>query len=413
MDLKASLPEKARLLLKLKEGGFSVPNFIYLPSEDFENGRFEALETYLENHRESFKVIARSAHPLEEFYRGGTFDSIETYADVSGIVYARKRMIKNVRTHRQLAILRQRRFNKAPEIDPNQLGIIVMPFIDGSNVMAKRIGPHWEFGYCRDRIHKVQSDPFITRTPHDRRLLEISEKIEAYLGFRCEIEYILSRENDIHVVQAKDISRIEVLEFKESERPLKLDGIRRLRKRRNYRERPVYLMDNRRVYMEVIGVCEEMLAGKTPPADGLAAALEIVRRYEEDLTAFALAHQRFAVMDLAEHVPEELYHMANHYLEELPDQQKALSAALYRNLYQCDMFLAESDTLLSKDRIRVNLSSHDAYGINSVRNPLWTVYWQGGRHAQAVKEIRQKGFRTGDTIAIEINAEEKPLVFRL
>jgi hypothetical protein len=411
--MNPSLPEKARLLQKLRDGGFNVPDFIYIPSDDFDNARFSALESYLENHRESFKVIARSAHPLEEFYKGGTFDSIETYADVSGIVYARKRMIKNVLANRQLAILRQRRFNNAPEIDPDQLGVIVMPFIDGSNVMAKRIGRHWEFGYCRDRIHKVQSDPFITRTPHDRRLLEISEKIEAYLGFRCEIEYVLSRENDIHVVQAKDISRVEILEFKESERPLKLDGIRRIRKHRNYRERPVYLMDNRRVYMEVIGVCEEMLAGKTPPAEALPVALELVHRYEEELIAFALAHQRFAVIDLAEHIPEELYHMANHYLEELPDEQKALSAALYRNLYQCDMFLAESDTMICKDRIRVNLSSHDAYGINTVRNPLWTVFWHGGRHEQVVKEIRQRGFRTGDTIAIEIDAEEKPLVFRL
>jgi hypothetical protein len=58
------------------------------------------------------------------------------------------------------------------------------------------------------------------------------------------------------VVQAKDISNIEILELKESERSLKLDGVRRIRKQRNYRERPVFVMDNRVVYMDIIGICE-------------------------------------------------------------------------------------------------------------------------------------------------------------
>jgi hypothetical protein len=60
----------------------------------------------------------------------------------------------------------------------------------------------------------------------------------------------------------------------------------------------------------------------------------------------------------------------------------------------------------------MNLCSHDAYGIDTVRNPLWSVYWQTGRHTQIVKAFRRMGFKTGDTIAIEIDAEEKPMVFR-
>jgi hypothetical protein len=407
-----NLPEKAGLLRKLRNNKFNVPDFIYIAAEDFRNNNFGALEEFLKSHRESFKVIARSAHPLEQFYKGGTFDSLETYADVSGILYARKRMIKNAATSRGLSIRRQQKFNNAPEMDPGELGVIVMPFIEGSSVMAKLLRKQWEFGYCRNRVQKVQSDPFITKTPHDRRLLELSKSIQEFLGFRCEIEYIISEDNEIHVVQAKDISNIEILELKESERSLKLDGIRRIRKQRNFRERPVYVMDNRSVYVDIISICEEMLSGGAEPVPGLQDIVGIIRSHEQALEVFALTHHRFAVLDLAEHVPDEMYHVANHYLEEMPDLQKQISAVLYENLYRCDMFLAEADTLLSKDRIRINLCSHDAYGIDTVRNPIWSVYWQSGRHTQIVKAFRRMGFKTGDTIAIEIDAEEKPMVFR-
>ena len=112
------LPEKARLLAQIRKGGFDVPDFIFVPADDFANQNFNELEVFLENHRESFKVIARSAHPQEEFFKGGTFDSLETYADLAGIQYARKRMIAFAQTSKKLAIQRQQKFNNAPEIDP-------------------------------------------------------------------------------------------------------------------------------------------------------------------------------------------------------------------------------------------------------------------------------------------------------
>ena len=64
-----------------------------------------------------FKVIARSAHPQEEYFKGGTFDSLETYADVAGIEYARNRIITFGKTAKQLSIMRQQEFNHAPEVD--------------------------------------------------------------------------------------------------------------------------------------------------------------------------------------------------------------------------------------------------------------------------------------------------------
>ena len=150
-QMEALIPEKARLLDRLKQGKFNVPDFIYVPAFDFKNRHFEPLNTFLRDYQDSYKVIARSGHPLEQYYRGGTFDSLETYADVAGILYARKRIINSAKTARRLSFLRQQKFNNAPELDLDELGVIVMPFITGTSVMAKKLGNHWEFGYSGNR----------------------------------------------------------------------------------------------------------------------------------------------------------------------------------------------------------------------------------------------------------------------
>jgi hypothetical protein len=411
--MKNTLPEKARLLKQLQEKKFNIPDFIFVSAADFRNSNFKDLEVFLEHHRESFKVIARSGHPQEEFFKGGTFDSLETYADVAGIQYARKKIINLAKTAKHLTIKRQQRFNNAPEIKMEDMGVIVMPFIYGTSVMAKMIGEYWEFGYCRDRSHKVLRDPYITNTPHDRRLIDLSQKIQECLGHRCEIEYVVSEAGEIYVVQAKDISHIEVLEQKESERSIKLDGLHRVRKRRSHRERPVYVMDNKAFYLKVIGKCEEYLmgAGNSPPV--IEEIVDIVTQYQADLEEFALRHQRFCVLGLSIQEPEELYQIANHYLDDFADIQPILSRALHDNLYKIDYFLSETDTLIAKDKFRLNMCGHDAYGIDTVRNPLWSVYWHMDKHEQMVSELKRLGFKTGDTIGIEIDSDGKPIVYRL
>jgi hypothetical protein len=406
------VPEKARVLEALKRGGFNVPDFFYIPAADLRAEKFDALQEFLANHRGSFKIIARSAHPQEEFFKGGTFDSLETYADVGGVVYAWKRMINFAGTAKRLSIQRQQKFNRAPEIDPAEMGVIVMPFINGSNVMAKIIGGTWEYGYCRDRVHKIKSDPYITQTPHDRRLHDLSREIQEHLGFRCEIEYVISEDSEVYVVQAKDISQVEVLEQKESERSIPLDGIRRIRKRRNYRERPIYVMDNASFYLTIVGLCEDIVNANQPLEAGLEEIRNLIRGYEAKLEAFALRHERFAVLGLFIEVPEDLYQVANHYLEDSPAHQKELSRLLLNNRRQIDFFLSEADTLIAKDKIRINLCGHDAYGIDSVRNPLWSVYWEIDRHDRIVQEFKRIGFKTGDFVCIDIDANDKPTVCR-
>ena len=214
-------------------------------------------------------------------------------------------------------------------------------------------------------------------------------------------------------MQAKDISHFETLAEREEERSIKLNGIRRIRKRRNYRERPIYVMDSRAYYMAIIDKCEDMVHGCEGPQPSIEDIIAMITAYEAELEAFALKHERFAILGLSIRVPEELYQIANHYLDEIPDLQKQFSKVLHNNLYKRDYFLAEADTIIAKDKIRVNLGSHDAYGIATVRNPLWSVYWYIERHDQIVKEFKRLGFKTGDTIGIDIDAEEKPTVYRL
>ena len=411
--MKTKLPEKARLLKQLQKKEFNIPDFIYVSESDFINENFEALEAFLKQHRESFKVIARSVHPEEEFFKGGTFDSLETYADLGGILYARKRIINLAKTAKQLTIKRQQKFNNAPEIEAEDMGVMVMPFINGTSVMAKMIGDHWEFGYCRDRAHKVLREPYITKTPHDRRLIDLSEKIQTHLGHRCEIEYVVSEEGDIYVVQAKDISHIETLEQKQSDRTIRLDGVIRIRKNHNYRERPVFVMDNKIFYLDIIAKCEELVLGDKASKPTIDDILEIITNYQADLEEFALKYQRFCILGLSIQEPEELYQIANHYLDDYPDLQQRLSKALHDNLYKIDYFLSEADTLIAKDKFRVNLCGHDAYGIDTVRNPLWSVYWHMDKHDKMSAEFKRQGFKTGDTVGIEIDSDEKPNVYRL
>jgi hypothetical protein len=411
MDINA--PEKTRLLEFLQSGGFNVPPFIYLTPDDFRNENFQALEEFLSNHCDGYKVIARSAHIAEEQYRSGTFDSFSTYADVGGIKYARKKMIRKAGSTKRLSIQRQQHFNNAPPIDPEQMGVLVMPFIEGTAVMAKELADNWEFGYCRDRSRKIQREPYITRIPHDRRLVKLSKNIEETLGFQCEIEYIVSSQGDIFVVQAKDISHIETLEQKESERSIQLDGLRRIRKRRNYRERALYVLDNRSFYINLISQCEDMVLGCQGPKPRIEDLIATVKAYESQMEEFALRHQRYAVLGLSIQEAEDLYQIASHYLDETPDLQAQLSKALHDNVYHVDIFLSEADTLIAKDKVRINLGSHDAYGIDTVRNPLWSAFWHLDKHDAMVQEFNKLGFKTGDTVGIEVDAEEKPTIYRL
>jgi hypothetical protein len=108
-----------------------------------------------------------------------------------------------------------------------------------------------------------------------------------------------------------------------------------------------------------------------------------------------------------------LYQIANHYLDDTPDLQAELSKALHHNLYQIDIFISEADTLIAKDKFRINLCSHDAYGIDTVRNPLWSVYWYVDRHDAVVQEFKRVGFKTGDTVGIDIDVDDKPTIYRL
>jgi len=407
-----NITEKVRLLNQLKDNDFNVPDFIYVSALDLENGNLQALESFLNRHTESYKVFVRSAHPKEEFFKSGTFDSIETYADLTGVKFAISRIISLAKSKHRLSILRQKKFNNAPEIDMNDMGAIVMPFVEGMSVMTKMLGKMWEYGYSRDRSHKVSSEPYITNTPHDRRLISISEEIQQFLGFQCEIEYIITGEGDIYIVQARDISHIEVLEQKEHDRAVKMNGLRRFRRRRNYRERPIYVMDIKALYTGIIDIFDDIINREEDSKFAIEELLEVIAQYEKEWEEFALKYERFAILGLSIEVPEDLYQVANQYIDDMPDLQKHLIKALHENQYRRDYFLAEADTIIAKEKIRINLGSHEAYGIDTVRTPLWSVFWSIERHDQVIGEFKRLGFKTGDSIVIDVGVDDIPTVYR-
>ncbi len=407
------IPEKPRLLKILKDDGFNVPDFYFISGEDFDEGDFLELQEFLNRSCTSFKVIVRSAHPQEDRFKGGTFDSLETNCDITGVQYARNRITKLARHAKRLNILRQQKFNGAPQIDIDQMGIMVMQYIEGLQVMAKQLGDQWEFGISGFAKEKVPVESYITRRPPDERLLELSDTIQRYLGFRCEIEYILDYSGVIHVVQARDISLIDLLEQNRFEQTLRLDGIRRLRKRNNYRERVIYAMDNPSIYERIMAMSSELLREQERVEEKFGKILKVIEEYEQELEQFSLKYQYYAVLGLKIRIPDELFHKASHCLDELPDYQARLTQVLLENQYQIDYFLSEADTILAKDRLHLNLCTHAAYGVDSVRNPLWFIHWTPEHHDAVVNQFRKLGFKTKDMIGIEISPEERPMVYRL
>ena len=407
------IPEKPRLLGILKDAGFNVPDFYFISGEDFDEGDFLELQEFLNRSCTSFKVIVRSAHPQEDRFKGGTFDSLETNCDIMGVQYARNRITKLARHAKRLNILRQQRFKGAPQIDIDQMGIMVMQYIEGLQVMAKQLGDQWEFGISGFAKEKVPVESYITRRPPDERLLELSDTIQRHLGFRCEIEYILDYSGVIHVVQARDISLIDLLEQNRFEQTLRLDGIRRLRKRNNYRERVIYAMDNPSIYERIMAMSSELLREQERVEEKFGKILKVIEEYEQELEQFSLKYQYYAVLGLKIRIPDELFHKASHCLNELPDYQARLTQVLLENQYQIDYFLSEADTILAKDRLHLNLCTHAAYGVDSVRNPLWFIHWTPEHHDAVVNQFRKLGFKTKDMIGIEISPEERPMVYRL
>ena len=407
------IPEKPRLLKILKDDGFNVPDFYFISGEDFDEGDFLELQEFLNRSCTSFKVIVRSAHPQEDRFKGGTFDSLETNCDITGVQYARNRITKLARHAKRLNILRQQKFNGAPQIDIDQMGIMVMQYIEGLQVMAKQLGDQWEFGISGFAKEKVPVESYITRRPPDERLLELSDTIQRHLGFRCEIEYILDYSGVIHVVQARDISLIDLLEQNRFEQTLRLDGIRRLRKRNNYRERVIYAMDNPSIYERIMAMSSELLREQERVEEKFGKILKVIEEYEQELEQFSLKYQYYAVLGLKIRIPDELFHKASHCLNELPDYQARLTQVLLENQYQIDYFHSEADTILAKDRLHLNLCTHAAYGVDSVRNPLWFIHWTPEHHDAVVNQFRKLGFKTKDMIGIEISPEERPMVYRL
>jgi hypothetical protein len=172
-------------------------------------------------------------------------------------------------------------------------------------------------------------------------------------------------------------------------------------------------MDTNALYLNIIATCENIVFDNKPPDKVVEEVLEIMKSFQVELETFALRNERFAILGLSISKSEELYQIANHYLDDMPELQKKIAYELNQNLYHIDFFLSEADTLIAKDRFRINLCSHDAYGIDTVRYPMWNVFWHAEKHDFFTEEFKRLGFSTGDTIGIRINQDDIPTIYRL
>jgi hypothetical protein len=413
-------PDKVAFLEKLQSGGFNIPDFIYLSSEALENDCQKAITSFLGSLNGAACVIVRSAHPLEAHFKGGTFDSFESTADLDGIRLAFRKIVRSCRTSKRLAIRRQQVFEGAPPLDPDDMGILIMPYVDGRSVMAKTVGTNWEFGYARQSDNLIFRDPYLTSTPHDTQLYILSERIRRFLGFRCEIEYILSGDGQLFIVQARDISGAPTIE----EAPVsptgrrgggrvRFDGVLRVRGLCNHRIRPVFIMNNRGFSLEIIDACSRSRCSGGSGDDGLTQRiLEIIDRFDQQLEMFSLSHPRYAVLGTDIHLLE-LFHFIHHFFEKATHARQQIEGALRKTQYSVESFLAEADTLIAKHKTRFNLCTHNAYGISSVSNPLWTVFWNEDRSESILNDIELLGIQTGDIIEIEIEASGIPVLYRV
>jgi hypothetical protein len=294
--MATKLPEKALHLEMLKKGRFNVPDFIYVPAEDFKNENFEKLRSFLKRHQESFKVIARSAHPLEEAFKPGTLIHWKPMRMWPGF-----NMPENGSSNGKIG--QQTLHFEAAEIQPRagtgseDMGIIVMPFINGNGVMAKMLGNSWEFGYCRTvptrwKANRLSPKPPTTRvfwkSPRRFRNTSVSNA-KSNTSFPGMVKSTWSR--------PRIFLTLRPWMKKEDERSVHLDGIRRIRKRSNYRERPVFVMDNTAFYMDIIDRCENIVMANDPPESRIQDALEIIASQEAECEDFAMRYERLQSWD--------------------------------------------------------------------------------------------------------------------
>ncbi len=412
-------PDKVAFLEKLQSGGFNIPDFIYLSSEELNNNCQTAINAFLKANSGAACVIVRSAHPLEARYKGGTFDSFESTADFDGIRFAFRKIVRSCRTSKRLAICRQQAFEGAPPLNPDDMGILIMPYIDGRSVMAKTVEGKWEFGYARQSDNLIFRDPYLTSTPHDNQLYELSERIRSFLGFRCELEYILSGDGQLFIVQARDISGAPASEEapvspagRRGRGHVRFDGVHRVRGLCNHRIRPVFVMNNREFSLEIMDACcSDRCSGDNRDDGMVQQILDIIDDFDQRLDRFALSHPRYAVLGTDIHLLD-LFHFTHHFFEKVPHARQQIDGALRKTQYAIESFLAEADTLIAKRKTRFNLCTHNAYGISSVRNPLWTVFWDEDRSESILNDLGALGIQTGEIIEIEINAPGIPVLYR-
>ncbi len=408
-------PDKVEMLQNLQAAGFDVPGFVYLPAERLARGDTDALAGFLQGRPQTARLLVRSAHPEEAAFKGGTFDSFLATPDLDGVRLAWRRMVRSCRTAKRLSIRRQQVFWGAPSIDPEEMGALVMPFIEGPCIMAKALNGRWEFGVSPQ---EGAGEPYLTTTAADEDLLAQCRSVRDSLGVSCEIEWVRSaKDGRLYLVQARDISRLPTAPpVEEGPLPcsardgLVMDGLRRVRDDGRRRQRPVFVMDSRELLSALDAAFRDPAESGDRGAGATDAALSAIHSFEGAMERFALSHERYAVLAVAVHLPD-LYGFPERLPAAGPGCRKALGKALRGCQYAIERFLAEADTLVAQEGTSFHPCTHAVFGISSVSHPLWSVSWKADRRGDILDALHRLGVRTGRRIEIALNSSGLPELY--
>jgi hypothetical protein len=436
------MSEKAGLLQKLSQDrafldnlrkyNAEIPPFLLFTRSDFEGSNFGELERFLRL-IESDKIIVRSAHPLEERFKGGTFSSYTNQEktkqwqnerwlpkNVHTVLSLRDKIIHDARYAKSLSIRRQQKFDGAPIINPDDIGAMVMPFCSGCRVMVKQLDGEWEYGYDGIIISKVNYRSLSSVDFHGH-LKDISELIQDKIGLPLEIEYVWDQKHKIvYVVQLRGISRFK--SEHSSIGPIVADtsnicsDISICRARRNdefVRTRPFYVIDEEKEFW----TDERLQATLAMPSFSInfegfyKTAIDGLLERKERFEKFALEHRNFGIYLKNSSFTHQFLICSQDHERKLP-AELSIGDIGGDSLNYCGMlyypFFLEADTVITPSCSSITKHAHDAFGINNINNPFWLImlYSDGYKYAEDVL----KDIKTGTRVKIQIYKKRMGLI---
>jgi len=425
------LQEKVANLLTLEEVDKSIPDRVFVSEKDFQDENFENLKKFLKKYPEG-GIYARTVHKLEDQLKGGTGKSIVFYENTIQEVHdVRKVIIDHLRYAKRLSILRQQKFNGlSQEFNPDDMGLLFMPYIKGWNIMAKYVNKEWEFGISGIPENGEEFPPrlftkksieemavILQNLQRDLRrivdpLIERCDRLTNHLykkkgNDKYEYEFVYnSKAKVIYTVQARDISKIignmKTMEcgFDLSYPSLDLADWQCVRNPARYRKRPVYIIDEKLVE----GVEYLSKANKH---------IEFLLQVQEQFIDFALEHENLGVIALDASKSNDSVLSLNQkgiYDKELPRELiYSLGEYGFTTLHAGDLYaplIDESDLLICPATPGKGADPHIVFGIDNLNVPFIAVKYFGREDYLLRDFLRTNKINNGSLVGVDVSGSD-------